>query len=34
MLETAAHKVKPRHLAREACLYVRQSSLKQVLNFR
>ena len=30
MLETAAHKVKPRHLAREACLYVRQSSLKQV----
>ena len=30
MLETAAHKVKPHHLAREACLYVRQSSLKQV----
>ena len=30
MLETAAHKVKPYHLAREACLYVRQSSLKQV----
>ena len=30
MLETAAHRVQPRHLAREACLYVRQSSLKQV----
>ena len=30
MLESAAHKVKPHHLAREACLYVRQSSLKQV----
>ena len=30
MLETAAHKVKSHHLAREACLYVRQSSLKQV----
>ena len=30
MLETAAHKVKPHHLAREACLYVRQSSLRQV----
>ena len=31
MLESAAHKVNPRHLAREACLYVRQSSLKQVI---
>ena len=30
MLETAARRVQPRHLAREACLYVRQSSLKQV----
>ena len=30
MLETAAHRVQPRHLAREACRYVRQSSLKQV----
>lgn len=30
MLETAAGKVQPRHLAREACLYIRQSSLKQV----
>ena len=30
MLETTARKVQPHHLAREACLYVRQSSLKQV----
>ena len=30
MLETTAHKVKPHHLAREACVYVRQSSLRQV----
>ena len=30
MLETTARKVQPHHLTREACLYVRQSSLKQV----
>ena len=30
MLQQAAHKVKPHHLEREACLYVRQSSLRQV----
>ena len=31
MPETAAGKIKPRHLAREACLYIRQSTLKQVV---
>ena len=31
MIEAAAHKVKPRHLERKACLYVRQSSLKKKL---
>ena len=30
MLENSRHKVQPRHLEREACLYVRQSSLRQV----
>jgi len=30
MLEQSAQKVKPEHLSRRACLYVRQSSLHQV----
>ena len=30
MLETSLHKVGAQHLEREACLYVRQSSLRQV----
>lgn len=30
MVEATAHKVKPHHLEREACPYVRQSPLKQV----
>ena len=30
MFEMATRKIKPHHLEREACLYVRQSSLRQV----
>ena len=30
MSEVATQKIKPHHLEREACLYVRQSSLRQV----
>ena len=31
MSETATRKITPHHLKREACLYVRQSSLRQVV---